>query len=113
MRRRKSAEAPARRPLGPSGEPRGGRAEAATADFSLSFNDLPNRAQYLILNELIRKNSTRASSVVFTALPAPAPGTSESREASLMYLDQLQMLYGGCPPILGVHATTLTMTMTL
>ena len=113
MRPRKSAEAPARRPLGPSGEPRGGRAEAATADFSLSFNDLPNRAQYLILNELIRKNSTRASSVVFTALPAPAPGTSESREASLMYLDQLQMLYGGCPPILGVHATTLTMTMTL
>lgn len=81
--------------------------------FTLSFNDLPNQAQYLILNELVRTNSTRATSVVFTALPAPAPGTSADEKASADYLRQLRTLYGGGPPILGVHATTLTMTMTL
>lgn len=84
---------------------RGGRA--------LTFNDLPNHAQYLILNELIRRYSTRSTSVVLTALPAPAPGTSTSERDSLAYLHQLQSLYSGGPPVLGVHATTLTMTMTL
>ena len=84
---------------------RGGRA--------LTFNDLPNHAQYLILNELIRRYSTRSTSVVLTALPAPAPGTSTSERDSLAYLHQLQSLYSGGPPVWGVHATTLTMTMTL
>ncbi|WFD24344.1 hypothetical protein MEQU1_003043 [Malassezia equina] len=79
----------------------------------LSFNDLPDRAQYLILNELIRLNSRSSTSVVLTALPAPAPGTSTTDEESLAYLHQLRQLYGGGPPVLGVHATTLTMTMTL
>jgi len=80
---------------------------------TLSFNDLPDRAQYLILNELIRLNSGPSTSVVLTALPAPAPGTSTTEEESLAYLHQLRQLYGGGPPVLGVHATTLTMTMTL
>ena len=80
---------------------------------ALTFNDLPNHAQYLILNELIRRYSTRSTSVVLTALPAPAPGTSTSERDSLAYLHQLQSLYSGGPPVLGVHATTLTMTMTL
>lgn len=81
--------------------------------YTLSFNELPNRAQYLILNELIRRHSSRSTSVVLTALPAPAPGTSTNKEESVAYLRQLQNLYGGGPPILGVHATTLTMTMSL
>ena len=81
--------------------------------YTLSFNELPNRAQYPILNELIRRHSSRSTSVVLTALPAPAPGTSTNKEESVAYLRQLQNLYGGGPPILGVHATTLTMTMSL
>lgn len=96
--------APETAPLVPA-MTRGGRA--------LTFNDLPNHAQYLILNELIRRYSTRSTSVVLTALPAPAPGTSTSERDSLAYLHQLQSLYSGGPPVLGVHATTLTMTMTL
>lgn len=96
--------APEMAPLVPA-MTRGGRA--------LTFNDLPNHAQYLILNELIRRYSTRSTSVVLTALPAPAPGTSTSERDSLAYLHQLQSLYSGGPPVLGVHATTLTMTMTL
>lgn len=99
-----SRSAPETAPLVPA-MTRGGRA--------LTFNDLPNHAQYLILNELIRRYSTRSTSVVLTALPAPAPGTSTSERDSLAYLHQLQSLYSGGPPVLGVHATTLTMTMTL
>lgn len=81
--------------------------------YQLSFNELPNLAQYMILNELIRTNSGTSTSVVLTALPAPEPGTSTSPEGSRTYLHQLQRLYGGGPPVMGVHATTLTMTMSL
>lgn len=88
------------------------RARSSSA-LALTFNDMPDHAQYLILNELIRRNSTPSTSVVLTALPAPAPGTSTSEEKSAAYLSQLENLYGGGPPVLGVHATTLTMTMTL
>lgn len=89
-------------------------AVAASSDaFRLSFNELPNLAQYLILNELIRTNSDASTSVLLTALPAPEPGTSTSHEQSTTYLQQLQRLYGGGPPVMGVHATTLTMTMSL
>ncbi|KAJ1580181.1 hypothetical protein NDA11_000201 [Ustilago hordei] len=80
----------------------------------ISFNELPNKAQYLILNELIRLNSNRTSTgVVLTALPAPEVGTSEDELKSLRYLEQLESLFAGGPPILGVHAKTLTMTMSL
>ncbi|SPO30653.1 related to Na-K-Cl cotransporter [Ustilago trichophora] len=80
----------------------------------ISFNELPNKAQYLILNELIRINSNSATTgVVLTALPAPEPGTSMDELKSLRYLEQLESLFAGGPPILGVHAKTLTMTMSL
>uniref|UniRef100_V5GSD4 Na-K-Cl cotransporter n=2 Tax=Kalmanozyma brasiliensis (strain GHG001) TaxID=1365824 RepID=V5GSD4_KALBG len=80
---------------------------------TVSFNELPNKAQYLILNELIRINSSSATGVVLTALPAPEPGTSLDELKSLRYLEQLESLFNGGPPILGVHAKTLTMTMSL
>ncbi|SJX64671.1 related to Na-K-Cl cotransporter [Sporisorium reilianum f. sp. reilianum] len=79
----------------------------------VSFNELPNKAQYLILNEVIRINSSAATGVVLTALPAPEPGTSLDELKSLRYLEQLESLFSGGPPIMGVHAKTLTMTMSL
>ncbi|KAK0535124.1 hypothetical protein OC834_001622 [Tilletia horrida] len=79
----------------------------------ISFNELPNKAQYLILNELIRSNSTPATAVVLTALPAPEAGTSDDELRSLRYLEQLEALFSGGPPVLGVHARQLTMTMSL
>ncbi|GAC77659.1 amino acid transporters [Moesziomyces antarcticus T-34] len=93
-------------------------ASASTSQYStdlpvVSFNELPNKAQYLILNELIRINSSPATGVVLTALPAPEPGTSRDELKSLRYLEQLESLFGGGPPVLGVHAKTLTMTMSL
>lgn len=79
----------------------------------VTFNHLPNNAQYLILNELIRINSTTSTSVVLTALPAPEAGTSQDPHRSLRYLQHLESLFGGGPPVLGVHAKQLTMTSAL
>jgi len=79
----------------------------------VAFNELPNKTQYLILNELIRMNSTPATTVVLTALPAPEAGTSDNELQSLRYLEQLESLFSGGPPVLGVHARQLTMTMSL
>ncbi|KKY17874.1 putative cation chloride [Diplodia seriata] len=51
----------------------------------LSFNDLPCRAQHLILNELIRRESGKdqRTAVIFTTLPSPVEGTCEDEHASV------------------------------
>lgn len=56
----------------------------------LSFNDLPSRAQHLILNELIQKNS-HDTAVVFTTLPSPQSGTCKSEKDSVEYLAGLEV----------------------
>ncbi|CAD6961828.1 unnamed protein product, partial [Tilletia controversa] len=60
-----------------------------------------------------RTNSTPATTVVLTALPAPETGMSDDELRSLRYLEQLESLFSGGPPVLGVHARQLTMTMSL
>jgi potassium/chloride transporter 9 len=49
----------------------------STQALSLSFNDLPSRAQHLILNELMRQNSSDTA-VIFTTLPIPEENTCQS-----------------------------------
>ncbi|PUU72580.1 amino acid permease-domain-containing protein [Tuber borchii] len=78
----------------------------------LSFNDLPSRAQHLILNELIRKHS-QDTAVVFTTLPSPQSGTFKSEKDSLEYLTGLEVLTVGLPPTLLVHSNSLTVTTAL
>ncbi|TAQ87863.1 hypothetical protein B7494_g3827 [Chlorociboria aeruginascens] len=53
----------------------------ATQAIPISFNDLPCRAQHLILNELMRQKSADTA-VLFTTLPSPVKGTSQSEEAN-------------------------------
>jgi potassium/chloride transporter 9 len=84
----------------------------STQAIPLSFNDLPCRAQHLILNELMRKYSEETA-VMFTTLPSPALGTSDSQEASAAYLADLEVLCKGCPPVLMVHSNSMTVTMSL
>ncbi|KAI0999159.1 Vacuolar cation-chloride cotransporter 1 [Podosphaera aphanis] len=84
----------------------------STRNLPLSFNDLPCRAQHLILNELMRSNS-RETAVMFTTLPSPLDGTSQSEEASVSYLGDLEILCKGCPPTLMVHSNSMTVTMSL
>ncbi|SPN98877.1 related to na+/k+/2cl- cotransporter [Cephalotrichum gorgonifer] len=54
----------------------------STQSLALSFNDLPSRAQHLILNELIGRNSADTA-LLFTTLPVPSDGTSLDEGATL------------------------------
>ncbi|KAK7613200.1 amino acid permease-domain-containing protein [Phyllosticta paracitricarpa] len=96
--------------LPPAGLPPVGTAAA----LPLSFNDLPCRAQHLILNELIKRESGDGeTAVVFTTLPSPVEGTCESEESSIQYLSDLEVLCDGLPPVVLVHSNSLTVTMNL
>jgi potassium/chloride transporter 9 len=78
----------------------------------LSFNDLPCRAQHLILNELIRQHSDDTA-VVFTTLPSPTEGTCDSESESVKYISDLEVLCQELPPTLLVHSNSMTVTMNL
>lgn len=78
----------------------------------LSFNDLPCRAQHLILNELMQQHSDETA-VVFTTLPSPVEGTCLKEEDSVSYLSDLEVLCQGLPPVLLIHSNSMTVTMNL
>ncbi|PQE12323.1 cation chloride cotransporter protein [Rutstroemia sp. NJR-2017a BVV2] len=78
----------------------------------ISFNDLPCRAQHLILNQLIRSQSAETA-VIFTTLPSPVEGTGMSEENSKSYLGDLEVLCQGLPPVLLVHSNSMTVTVSL
>ncbi|KAK5264625.1 hypothetical protein LTR96_010105 [Exophiala xenobiotica] len=82
------------------------------ASIPLSFNDLPSRAQHLILNELMSQNS-EDTAVIFTTLPAPVDGMYKSETDSLGYISDLEVLVGGLPPTLLVHSNSMTVTTNL
>jgi potassium/chloride transporter 9 len=82
------------------------------ASIPLSFNDLPSRAQHLILNELMAGHS-RETAVIFTTLPSPTEGTAQSEATSESYLSDLEVLWQGLPPCLLVHSNSMTVTMNL
>lgn len=80
----------------------------------LTFNTLPNKAQFLILNELFRSHSSSsATSVILTSLPAPEVGTAKDDDKVQRYLSQLEVLCAGSTPVLGIHARELTLSMSL
>lgn len=82
------------------------------AAMPLSFNDLPCRAQHLILNELITRQSAETA-VMFTTLPSPIEGTCLDSAASEAYLSDMGVLCRGLPPCLLVHSNSMTVTMNL
>lgn len=82
------------------------------ASVPLSFNDLPSRAQHLILNELMVQQSSETA-VIFTTLPSPVEGTSLQRADSESYLSDLEVLWQDLPPCLLVHSNSMTVTMNL
>ncbi|KAL2007019.1 hypothetical protein VTN00DRAFT_8457 [Thermoascus crustaceus] len=84
----------------------------APAAIPLSFNDLPCRAQHLILNELMVKHS-KETAVIFTTLPSPVEGTSLDEAASESYVSDMEVLCQGLPPCLLVHSNSMTVTMNL
>lgn len=82
------------------------------SSVALSFNDLPCRAQHLILNELM-KGQSADTAVIFTTLPSPVEGTCQSESDSIRYLSDLEVLCEGMPPVLLVHSNSMTVTMNL
>ena len=84
----------------------------STQALPLSFNDLPCRAQHLILNQLIMRNS-KDTAVLFTTLPSPAEGTSTDENRCLQYLGDLEVLGRGGVPMMMVHSNSMTVTMSL
>lgn len=84
----------------------------STQSMALSFNDLPSRAQHLILNELMRQNSADTA-VILTTLPIPVEGTCMSEEASVRYLSDVEVLCNELPPVLLVLSNHMTVTVSL
>lgn len=84
----------------------------STQSMPLSFNDLPSRAQHLILNELIKKESSDAA-VIFTTLPIPEEGISQSETDSIQYLSDIEVLCHELPPVLLVLSNNMTVTVSL
>lgn len=84
----------------------------STQALPLSFNDLPCRAQHLILNELMGAQS-KETAVAFTTLPSPVEGTCRDEGACGRYLGDLEVLCRELPPVLLVHSNSMTVTMAL
>ncbi len=81
-------------------------------NIPLSFNDLPCRAQHLILNELMLRYS-KDTAVLFTTLPSPVEGTCNSEEDCVRYLSDLEVFCQDLPPVMLVHSNSMTVTMNL
>lgn len=84
----------------------------STQGLSLSFNDLPSRAQHLILNELMRRNSSDTA-VLMTTLPVPREGTCMDDAATIQYLSDIEVLCNELPPTLMVLSNSMTVTVNL
>ncbi len=84
----------------------------STQSVALSFNDLPSRAQHLILNELIRQHSADTA-VLLSTLPIPAEGTSSDEAATVRYLSDVEVLCADLPPTLMVLSNNMTVTVSL
>ncbi|KAJ0355516.1 hypothetical protein COL154_000256 [Colletotrichum chrysophilum] len=84
----------------------------STQGIALSFNDLPSRAQHVILNELMRQNS-RDTAVLLSTLPVPTEGTCQDEVASVQYLSDVEVLCHELPPVLLVLSNNMTVTVGL
>ncbi|VUC24239.1 unnamed protein product [Clonostachys rosea] len=82
------------------------------SEVALSFNDLPSKAQHLIINELMRRHS-RDTAVLLTTLPIPAEGTSQDELATIQYLSNIELLCNELPPTLMVLSNNMTVTISL
>jgi potassium/chloride transporter 9 len=89
-----------------------GASSYSTQGISLSFNELPSRAQNLILNELMRRHSTDTA-VLLSTLPVPLEGTSLDEGATIRYLSDVEVLCNELPPTLMVLSNNMTVTVSL
>lgn len=79
---------------------------------NLVFNDLPSRAQHLILNDMMSQISGN-SDLIFSTLPIPPLGTHKDEEASLHYVEDLHAWLRGLPAVMLINSQTMTVTTAL
>lgn len=84
----------------------------STQSVALSFNDLPSRAQHLILNELMKQHS-KDTAVLLSTLPIPTEGTCKDEVATIQYLSNVELLCSELPPTLMVLSNSMTVTVSL
>lgn len=87
-------------------------AYSAIPAIELSFNELPSRAQHLILNELMRQHSGDTA-VLLSTLPVPPEGSSLDEGATIQYLSDVEVLCNELPPTLLVLSNNMTVTVSL
>ncbi|KAF5021510.1 hypothetical protein F66182_6453 [Fusarium sp. NRRL 66182] len=80
--------------------------------LELSFNELPSRAQHLIVNELMRQHS-KDTAVLLSTLPIPTEGTCLDEKATIQYLSDIEVLCNELPPTLLVLSNNMTVTVNL
>jgi solute carrier family 12 (potassium/chloride transporters), member 9 len=84
----------------------------STQGIALSFNELPSRAQHLILNELMRRHSNNTA-VLLSTLPVPSEGTSLDETATIRYLSDIEIFCNELPPTMLVLSNNMTVTVSL
>ena len=84
----------------------------STQSVALSFNDLPSRAQHLILNELMKQHSSDTA-VLMSTLPIPSEGTCADEPATVQYLSDVELLCSELPPMIMVLSNNMTVTVSL
>lgn len=79
---------------------------------NINFNDMPGRAQHLVLNDMMSQLSGN-SDLIFSTLPVPSIGTHHNTEASMNYVEDLDIWLKGLPPTMLINSQSLTVTTAL
>lgn len=101
-----------KKPVLPELSPCCSKDSLVTAMQNLGFNDLPSTAQHLVLNDVMTQMS-KSSDLIFSTLPVPALGTHEDHDASLQYVEDLDIWLEGLPPCMLINSQTMTVTTAL
>lgn len=107
-----SQSSSARNPVLPELSPCCSKESLVLAMQTIAFNDLPGKAQHLILNDVMTQLSAH-SDLLFSTLPIPALGTHEDPTASLQYVEDLNIWLEGLPPTMLINSQTMTVTTAL
>ena len=78
----------------------------------MCIRDSPSTAQHLILNDMMTQMS-KNSDLIFSTLPIPTLGTHEDHDASLQYVEDLDIWLEGLPPCMLINSQTMTVTTAL
>ncbi|KAL2707491.1 Transmembrane amino acid transporter protein [Kluyveromyces marxianus] len=78
----------------------------------LTFNQLSSRAQHLVLHDMMSQVSSK-SKLLLSTLPLPPLGTHKSEQASLEYVQNIDLWLDGLPPTILINSQSMTVTTAL